>query len=88
MNPGRNPVLLVILNYVVGVAVAKGLLNQESAPEIVNLIADIFGLIIILATSIYSLYKAFHNKALLKTQSTIIEQKTTPPSEDHRGEGL
>jgi hypothetical protein len=52
----NNPLTFAILNMVVGLLVAKGLVPGEHQDEIVTMISEIVGYGIVLATAIVSLY--------------------------------
>lgn len=59
MKPGKNPFLILILNFIVGIAVGHGLVPAEHQDYYVELVSEIVGNAIILATSIVSLYQVW-----------------------------
>jgi hypothetical protein len=85
MNPGRNPIMIVMLNYIVGILISQGFVTPDAAPELVNMVADVVGLFIILATSLYSLFKYFQtHKPFVPppviTPNPPVESETDNPS--------
>lgn len=64
MRGVRNPLLLIVLNYVVGAMVAQGVIEPGAHNDIVNLLADILGYGIIVLTSIVSVVKIYRHKGL------------------------
>lgn len=60
MNPLRNPISVVILNFLVGALAAKGYISPENVDEVVNRLIEIGGVLILLVTSIISLKPLIH----------------------------
>jgi hypothetical protein len=83
MNPGKNPAMIVILNFIVGIMVSNGLVPGEHKDYLVETLSEIVGLLIILATSIYSLvhYFKIHKLSLSpqKPQELVSAPSPTPP---------
>lgn len=55
-----RPMLIILANFIVGALVASGRVEPTNASDLTNQIADIFGLVIILVTSLLSLHKFVH----------------------------
>lgn len=62
MNAMRNPLLLLILNYIVGTMVARGVIQPNDHNTVVEYMADLVGLAIIMLTTIVSLVKVLRHK--------------------------
>ena len=67
-------ILTVVVNFLVGAAVAHGVVDQGSSDAVVNQVTSIVGNGIILATAIYSLHNYVHKA----TGSAEIAPKTAP----------
>ena len=61
MTNARNPLLIILLNFLVGFLLPSDIVPHEQRADIVNMLADIVGIAIVLATSIYSLVKMVHH---------------------------
>lgn len=66
MNEGRNPLVILVLNFLVGVLVSKGIIEASVHNEVVELLSQLVGLLIIGATTVVSLHKVFHHTNTLK----------------------
>lgn len=75
MRTFRNPVLVLVLNYVVGFMVAQGLVQPSDQNQVVEILAEIVGYTIILLTSVVSLQKVVKHKHPDEIQETITVEK-------------
>lgn len=57
MNRFRNPVVLLIVNFIVGALVAHGVVEPTEHSTAVEMLSEVLGLGIVFLTSIVSLYK-------------------------------
>jgi len=62
MKLGRNPIILILLNFVVGAMVSQGIIEPNNHNTVVEYAAEIVGLVIILLTTIVSLMKVVKHK--------------------------
>lgn len=73
----NNPLTFAILNYIVGLLVAKGLVPGEHQDELVTTVSEIVGYGIVLATAIVSLYHSY--KSWTHKPGTITIPLDPPP---------
>lgn len=76
MNTMRNPLLLIILNYLVGAMVARGVIEPNDHNSVVEMLADVVGLAIILLTTLVSLFKVIKHRSPEDITHTIIPALT------------
>lgn len=69
-----KPLAIVIANLVVGILVSQGFVDSASRDEVANLIAEIVGYLIILATSIATLIHAFRRPQNVAGQQPTVTQ--------------
>lgn len=62
MNTMRSPLVLVLVNFIVGMFVSKGIIEPNDHETLVGILSDLAGIIIILLTTIVSLYKVIKHK--------------------------
>ena len=66
-------VLITVLNFIVGFFATQLNLGATEQEQIVNMLADIIGLFIILATSIVSLVKFWQTRHVIHIPSPVVE---------------
>jgi hypothetical protein len=75
MNEGRNPLVLLIVNFIVGYLVAKGFIEPSDHNLVVDQISQLVGLTIIGATTLISLHKVLsHTNSLSKQMDPTLNQ--------------
>lgn len=80
MGTGRNPILILILNFIVGALVTHGLIDPMIQDDVVSGAAEIIGLLIVAGTSAVSLWHLIHQRKLeskVTLQQTQVTQTTT-----------
>lgn len=83
----RNPLLIIVLNFLVGFLISQGWASPEQKDDLVNAFAEVIGIALIFITSIFSLvhtWKHGHISNITKTTTTteiipIDEASSTEP---------
>lgn len=89
MRPGKNPILVLILNFIVGIAVSHNLVSAEHQDYYVEAISEIVGYGIIIGTSIVSLYQVWktnHNSVAVPQQPVPPVVETPNTATEQKGE--
>lgn len=82
----RNPLLIILLNFLVGFLIAHGYASVEQKDALVNAFADVIGIALIFITSLFSLahtWKHGHITSVTKTTTTteVIPTEPLPTAE-------
>lgn len=81
---GWRPIAILILNFIVGIAVSHGIVDAASKDEIVTILTDVIGNIIILITSIAAIIhilKRPHDMSPVAPKPSIPEASPQKPVE-------
>lgn len=74
---GYRPILVLILNFIIGAAVTQGFVPLENKDQVIEMLADIVGYTIILMTSIAGVVHVLKKPHVTIPASPIIEQTKT-----------